>query len=404
MGEQGRSGSLASCRGIDYRLLITNYRLPVIDRQDSLPLMNQIFEKANQWLNDLVSYVPGKPIEDVARELGLEPSQIVKLASNENPLGPSPIAVKAMQEALLKVHFYPDGGGYHLRAGIAQKFGLHIDNVMLGNGSNEIIEFLGHAFLRPGDNIVTAEHAFVVYKIMAKLFGAETVGVPDPNLTHDLPAMAAAINDRTKLVYIANPNNPTGTMVGEDELDQFIDRVPESVVIALDEAYYEFLPEPPDTLKYLKDHPNVIALRTFSKIQGLAGLRIGYGLAHSDLIRLLQKTRQPFNVNSIAQIGALAGLQDDKHQAKTREVVRQGREFLESEFRKRGLEHVPSVANFVLVKVGKGKEVFQRLLKRGMIVRAMDEYKLPEWIRVSVGTPEQNRRFFEDLDQVLTAD
>jgi len=363
--------------------------------------MNQIFEKANQWLNDLISYVPGKPIEDVARDLGLEPSQIVKLASNENPLGPSPIAVKAMQEALLKAHFYPDGGGFHLRTGIAQKFNLHIDNVMLGNGSNEIIEFLGHAFLRPGDNIVTAEHAFVVYKIMAKLFGAETVEVPDPNLTHDLPAMAAAINDRTKLVYIANPNNPTGTMVGEDELDRFIDRVPESVVIALDEAYYEFLPEPPDTLKYLQGHLNVIALRTFSKIQGLAGLRIGYGLAHADLIRLLHKTRQPFNVNSIAQIGALAGLQDDKHQAKTREVIRQGREFLETEFRKRDLEYVPSVANFVLVKVGKGKEVFQKLLKRGMIVRAMDEYKLPEWIRVSVGTPEQNRRFFEDLDQVL---
>jgi histidinol-phosphate aminotransferase len=366
--------------------------------------MNQIFEKANQWLNDLVSYVPGKPIEDVARELGLEPSQIVKLASNENPLGPSPIAVKAMQEALLKANFYPDGGGYHLRAGIAQKFGLNIDNVMLGNGSNEIIEFLGHAFLQPGDNIVTAEHAFVVYKIMAKLFGAETVGVPDPNLTHDLSGMAAAINDRTKLVYIGNPNNPTGTMVGEEELDRFIERVPASIVIALDEAYYEFLPKPPDTLKYLKDRPNVIALRTFSKIQGLAGLRIGYGLAHPDLIRLLQKTRQPFNVNSIAQIGALAGLQDDEHQAKTREVIRQGREFLEGEFRKRDLEYVPSVANFVLVKVGKGQEVFQRLLQRGMIVRAMDEYKLPEWIRVSVGTPEQNRRFFEDLDQVLTAD
>jgi histidinol-phosphate aminotransferase len=366
--------------------------------------MNQIFEKANQWLNDLVSYVPGKPIEDVARELGLEPSQIVKLASNENPLGPSPIAVKAMQEALLKANFYPDGGGYHLRVGIAQKFGLNIDNVMLGNGSNEIIEFLGHAFLQPGDNIVTAEHAFVVYKIMAKLFGAETVGVPDPNLTHDLPGMAAAINDRTKLVYIGNPNNPTGTMVGEEELDRFIERVPESIVIALDEAYYEFLPKPPDTLKYLKDRPNVIVLRTFSKIQGLAGLRIGYGLAHPDLIRLLQKTRQPFNVNSIAQIGALAGLQDDEHQAKTREVTRQGREFVEGEFRKRDLEYVPSVANFVLVKVGKGQEVFRRLLQRGMIVRAMDEYKLPEWIRVSVGTPEQNRRFFEDLDQVLSAD
>src|SRR5260370_13687458 len=295
--------------------------------------MNQIFEKANQWLNDLVSYVPGKPIEDVARELGLQPSQIVKLASNENPLGPSPIAVIAMQEALLKAHFYPDGGGHHLRVGIAQKFGLSIDNVMLGNGSNEIIEFLGHAFLQPGDNIVTAEHAFVVYKILAKLFGAETVEVPDPNLTHDLPAMAAAINDRTKLVDIANPNNPTGTMVGEAELDRFIDRVPGSVVVVLDEAYYEFLPEPPDTLKYLSDRPNVILLRTFSKIQGLAGLRIGYGLAHPELIRLLQKTRQPFNVNSIPQIGALAGFQDDEHQAETKEVISKRRQFLQSTLR-----------------------------------------------------------------------
>jgi histidinol-phosphate aminotransferase len=306
-----------------------------------------------------------------------------------------------MKEALEKAHYYPDGGCCHLCEGIARKFGLGTENIMLGNGSNEIIEFLGHAFLRPGDNIVTAEHAFAIYKIMAKLFGAETIEVPDPNLTADLPAMAAAINERTKLVYIANPNNPTGTMVSEDELDRFIDRVPNSVMIALDEAYYEFLPEPPDTLKYLPDHPNVIALRTFSKIQGLAGLRVGYGLAHSDLIRLLQKTRQPFNVNSIAQAGALASLQDDSHQAKTRELNKQGRDFLEQGFRERNLEYVPSVANFVLVKVGKGKELFQKLLRRGMIVRAMDEYKLPEWIRVSVGTPEQNHRFFEDLDKVL---
>src|SRR6202008_5137528 len=247
--------------------------------------MNQIFEKANQWLNDLVSYIPGKPIEDVARELGLQPSQIVKLASNENPLGPSPMAVKAMQEALLKAHFYPDGGGYHLRVGIAEKFGVSIDNVMLGTGSNEIIEFLGHAFLKPDDNIVTAEHAFVVYKILAKLFGANTIEVPDPNLTHDLPAMARAINGRTKIVYIANPNNPTGTMVGQEELDQFVTIVPPTVVIAIDEAYYEFLQNPPDSLKYIHDHSNIIVLRTFSKIQGLAGLRIGYGLANPDLIR-----------------------------------------------------------------------------------------------------------------------
>ena len=366
--------------------------------------MNLIFEKANPWLDDLVSYIPGKPIEDVARELGLEPSQIVKLASNENPLGPSPMAVQAMQEALLRAHFYPDGGGYHLRVAIAEKFGVGIENVMLGNGSNEIIEFLGHAFLQPGDNIVTAEHAFVVYKILAKLFGAEALEVPDPNLTHDLPAMAEAINDRTKIVYIANPNNPTGTMVTEHELDRFIERVPKGVVVALDEAYYEFLPEPPDTLKYLHNHSNVIALRTFSKIQGLAGLRIGYGLAHEELITLLQKTRQPFNVNSIAQAGALAGLRDEAYQAETRKVVGQGREFLQAEFRKRDLEFVPSVANFILLKVGQGKVIFQKLLKRGMIVRAMDEYKLPEWIRVTVGTSDQNRRFLADLDQVLTTD
>ena len=190
-------------------------------------------------------------------------------------------------------------------------------------------------------------------------------------------------------------------MVGQKELDQFVATVPPTVVIALDEAYYEFLPDPPDSLKFIHDHPNVIVLRTFSKIQGLAGLRIGYGLAHADLIRLLQKTRQPFNVNSIAQAGALAGLQDQAHQAKTREITRQGRDFLQAGFAKRHLEFVPSVANFVLVKVGNGKEVFQRLLRQGMIVRAMDEYKLPEWIRVSVGTPEQNRRFFQDLDEVL---
>jgi histidinol-phosphate aminotransferase len=223
-------------------------------------------------------------------------------------------------------------------------------------------------------------------------------------LTHDLPAMAEAINDRTKIVYIANPNNPTGTMVSEKELDRFIDRVPNNVVVALDEAYYEFLPNPPETLKYMRNHPNVIALRTFSKIQGLAGLRIGYGLAHEELIRLLQKTRQPFNVNSIAQAGALAGLRDEEYQVKTREVVREGRDFLQGEFARRNLEFVPSVANFVLVRVGKGKETFQKLLKRGMIVRAMDEYKLPEWIRVTVGTPEQNRRFLSDLDGVLTRD
>ena len=357
--------------------------------------------RANPWLTDLVSYVAGKPIEDVARELGLKPEQIIKLASNENPLGPSPKAVAAMQEALLKAHYYPDAGGYHLRTAIAQKFQLALENVVLGNGSNEIIELLGHAFLQPGDNIVVADHAFVIYKLMAHLFGAEAIEVADPDLIADVDAMAGAATARTKLIYLANPNNPTGTMVNDAAIERLIGQVPKEVIIVLDEAYYEFLPDPPPTLRYIRDHENVIVLRTFSKIQGLAALRIGYGLAHQQLTRVLQKCRQPFNANSIGQVGAIAGLQDDEHQERTRQVTFEGRRFLEAGFKERGLEYVPSSANFVLVKVGNGQEIFQKLLRKGTIVRATGEYKLPEWLRVSVGTMDQNRRFFADLDAVL---
>jgi histidinol-phosphate aminotransferase len=366
-----------------------------------MQLEQGVLARANPWLESLVSYVPGKPVEDVARELGLDPGQIVKLASNENPLGPSPKAVEAMQAALLKAHFYPDGGAYHLRSAIAGRFGLDLENVILGNGSNEIIEFLGHAFLQPGDNIVVARHAFSVYRIMAHLFGAETIEVADPGFVADVDAMAAAVNARTKVIYLANPNNPTGTAVDEAQLDRLVSLVRASVVIALDEAYYEFLAGPPDTVKYLRDHENVILLRTFSKIQGLAALRVGFGLGHRRLIQLLHKTRQPFNVNAIAQAGALAGLQDDEHQARTREITDQGRTFLQGEFARRGLEFVPSSANFILVKVGDGQDLFQRLLRRGMIIRAMNEYKLPDWIRVSIGTPEQNRQFIRDLYAVF---
>jgi histidinol-phosphate aminotransferase len=357
--------------------------------------------RANPWLKDIVSYIPGKPIEDVARELGLQPEQIIKLASNENPLGPSLKAVAAMQEALLKAHYYPDGGGYHLRVAIAQKFQLTLEHIVLGNGSNEIIEFLGHAFLQPGDNIVVADHAFVIYKLMAQLFGANAIEVPDPMLTADVDAMARAVTSRTKLIYVANPNNPTGTMVNDAAIGRLIGQVPQEVVIVLDEAYYEFLPDPPPTLRYIRDHENVIVLRTFSKIQGLASLRIGYGLAHPRLIQVVQKCRQPFNANGIAQVGAIAGLQDEEHQEHTRRVTFEGRRFLEEGFKQRGLEYVPSSANFVLVKVGDGQEIFQKLLRRGTIVRATGEYKLPEWIRVSVGTMDQNRRFFADLDAVF---
>ena len=356
-----------------------------------------MWKTAHQHILKLVSYEPGKPVEELAREMGLRPAEIVKLASNENPLGPSPKALAAMREALDRAHYYPDGGGWALRGAIADKLGLDRENVVLGNGSNEIIEFIGHAFLRPGDEVVTARHAFAVYALMAQLFGAKTVEVPDPGYTHDLDAMLASIAWRTRQVFIANPNNPTGTMVGQQEIDRFMDRVPEEVIVVFDEAYYEFLDNPPDVLKFLRDGRNVVVMRTFSKIQGLAGLRIGYGLASREIAGVLQKTRQPFKTNSIAQAGALAGLQDDEHMRKTRELTKEGREFLQSEFSSMGLEFVPSAANFVLLRVGDGDQVFQALLRRGIIVRAMRSYKLPEWLRVSVGTMDQNRRFVAEL-------
>ena len=356
-----------------------------------------MWKTAHQHILKLVSYEPGKPVEELAREMGLQPEEIIKLASNENPLGPSPKALAAMRDALDRAHFYPDGGGWALRSAIAEKLGLARENVVLGNGSNEIIEFIGHAFLRPGDEVITARHAFAVYTLMAQLFGAKTVEVPDPGFTHDLNAMLSAVSLRTRQVFIANPNNPTGTMVGQQEIDRFMDRVPDDVLVIFDEAYYEFLDSPPDVLKFVREGRNVVVMRTFSKIQGLAGLRIGYGLASQEIADVLQKTRQPFNANSIAQAGALAGIHDEEYMQKTRELTYEGREFLQGEFSSMGLEFVPSAANFVLLRVGDGDKIFQALLRRGVIVRAMRSYKLPEWIRVSVGTMDQNRRFMAEL-------
>ena len=365
--------------------------------------MSDLWNFAHPWLRDLVSYEPGKPIEDVARELGLKPSEIIKLASNENPLGPSPKALVAMREACERAHFYPDGGSYYLREAIAEKFGFARGNIILGCGSNEVIEFIGKAFLNPGDDIIAARHAFVVYKLMATLFGARTIEVPDPNFAHDLDAMLAAITPKTKEIFIANPNNPTGTLLSQAEIDRFMARVPEHVIVVFDEAYYEFLPAPPDTLKFVREGRNVVVLRTFSKIQGLASLRVGYGIARKELIDVLQKTRQPFNSNGIAQAAALAGLRDDEHQQRTRELTWKGRDFLQAEFAAMGIEFVPSHANFVLVRVGDGKAVFSALMKKGVIVRDMTAYGLPEWIRVSVGTMEQNERFLAELKVICAA-
>src|SRR6266704_1771927 len=265
--------------------------------------MTSIWELANPQLGDIADYEPGNPIEETARELGVNPGAIIKLASNENPLGPSPKAIEAMRAAAESAHLSPDGGAFYLRKAIAAKLGLASQNIILGNGSNEVIEFLGHAFLNFHDDVITSEHAFIVYKLIATSFGARTIETPSPDFQQDLEAMLDAITPKTRIVFIPNPNNPTGTLVSQREIDRFMSRVSENIIVVFDEAYFEFLDHPPNTLQFVRDDRNVVVLRTFSKIHGLAGLRVGYGIARSGLIEALQKTRQPFNINSIAQAG-----------------------------------------------------------------------------------------------------
>ena len=365
--------------------------------------MSSIWDIANEQLRDLAVYEPGKPIEETARELGADADKIIKLASNENPLGPSPKALAAMHAALECAHLYPDGGGFYLREALAAKLGVTREHLILGSGSNEIIEFFGHAFLNRGDDVITSEHAFIAYKLVAAVFGARTIEVPSPDLRHDLDGIVAAITPKTRLIFIANPNNPTGTLAGQDEIDRFVERVPPNIVVVFDEAYFEYLDNPPDTLRFVLAGRNVAVLRTFSKIQGLASLRIGYGIARPELIQALQKARQPFNVNGIAQAAALAGLEDDEHRRETKQITDEGRAYLEQEFAAMNVRFVPSAANFVLVNVGDGAKVFRALLERHIIVRALKGYHLPEWIRISVGTMEQNRRCIAALKEVLSS-
>ena len=365
--------------------------------------MSSIWDLANPQLRDLGVYEPGKPIEETARELGTDADHIIKLASNENPLGPSPKAVAAMRASLETAHLYPDGGGYYLRDALASSLGVSRDHLILGAGSNEIIEFLGHAFLDRGDDIVTSEHAFVVYRLVAAVFGAHTIEVPARNFGHDLEAMTAAVTPKTRLVFVANPNNPTGTLAKQDEMDRFIEKIPPHVVVVIDEAYYEYLNDPPDSLRFIHAGRNVVALRTFSKIQGLASLRIGYGIARPELIQALHKVRQPFNVTGMAQAAALASLSDDEHRAETKRITDEGRAYLQDQFAAMDLPFVPSAGNFVLVKVGDGAAIFRALLERRIIVRALKGYKLPEWVRISVGTMEQNQRCIAALKEILAS-
>lgn len=363
--------------------------------------MMSLWDHANSQLRKIAVYEPGKPIEETARELGVAPAEIIKLASNENPLGPSPKAVEAMRAAIDKVHRYPDGAGFYLRNALAEKLGCGCDNIILGNGSNEIIEFLGHAFLQPGDQVVTPRHAFVAYKIVARLFEADVIETETPNFQQDLDSVLAAVGPKTKLVFVANPNNPTGVLLSQQQIENFISRVPEGVIVVLDEAYFEFLARPPDTLQFVHSDKSVIVLRTFSKIHGLASLRIGYGIAQPELVGILQKAREPFNVNGLAQIAALAALNDLEHQRETKRVVDQGRRYLQARFREMNLQFVPAAANFVMVKVGDGAGVFRELLARKIIVRPIKNYGLPEWIRISVGTMEENEKCIAALSETL---
>jgi histidinol-phosphate aminotransferase len=360
-------------------------------------------ELTNRELSDLPSYQPGRPIEEVARELGLPARDIIKLASNENPLGPSPAALAAMQHVLANLHLYPDGNAFYLKQKLAAKLDLSPAQLILGNGSNEIIEFVGHAYLAPGVEVVASQYCFAVYPLVAKLFGATLVTVPARNYGHDLPAMLAAITPRTRVVFVANPNNPTGTVVAAEALLRFVEQVPPHVLLVLDEAYLEFLDGAADLVARLRTgvQPNLLLMRTFSKIFGLAGLRLGYGLGHPDLIAAFEKVRQPFNINAIAQAGALAALDDEVHIRRTRENNAAGLKFFAGAFAMLGLEFLPSAANFVLVKVGDGQQVFDAMQRRGVIVRPMAGYQLPEWIRITIGTPEQNERCLAALRAAL---
>lgn len=348
-------------------------------------------------------YEPGRPLEEVARAHGLNPSELVKLASNENALGPGPKAVEAMRAAAPKMHLYPDGGAFYLRGKLSATLNVPPDHLLFGNGSNEIIEFLGHVFLGPGTNLVMSQAAFIIYKLVADSFGAETRMAPMKDFTHDLDAMLDLIDGETRLVFVANPNNPTGTRVDNAALEAFLDRVPDHVLVVLDEAYVELLPpeEQPPSLDWVKAGRQVLVMRTFSKTYGLAGIRLGYAVGRPGLLNLLNKFRQPFNVTAMALAAAEAALEDREYVEQTRELVREGLAYFEAECAALGLETVPSVANFLLIKTGAGRRHFEELQARGVIARPMDGYGLPEWLRVTVGTRPENERFIAKLKEIL---
>jgi histidinol-phosphate aminotransferase len=357
--------------------------------------------KIRKSILDLVPYPPGKPIEELTREYGIK--QVIKLASNENPLGPSPLALKAIRRVLPQLHRYPDGSGYHLKQALRQLLGLSPDQILLGNGSNEIIELALKTFMKPGSEVISPVPSFLVYEKAVQALGGKNILVPLKRFTIDLEAILSRISPRTQIIIINNPNNPTGTIIKKKEWERFLSGVPERILILLDEAYFDFVEDMdcPNGLHYI-NYENLIAFRTFSKAYGLAGLRIGYGLARPELIDYINRVRQPFNVNSLAQAAALGALKDQAFYEKTRTLVRAGKKTIEMGLTRMGLFYVPSQANFVLIKVPlKAQVVYEALLKKGIIIRSMKSYGLDNYIRVNIGLPEENQRFLRALKQVL---
>jgi len=359
---------------------------------------------AQPGVQQLSPYVPGKPVDELARELDIDPARIIKLASNENPLGASPKALAAIQDALADLTRYPDGNGFELKQRLSELCRVQASQVTLGNGSNDILELVARAYLAPGLNAVFSEHAFAIYPIVTQVVNAEARVAPAKDFGHDLPAMLAAIDENTRVVFIANPNNPTGTWFGPRALETFLAAVPQDVLVVLDEAYIEYAEgvDLPDGLNYLASYPNLLVSRTFSKAYGLAALRVGYGLSSPAVADILNRVRQPFNVNSLALVAARAALDDVEYVARSRSLNEAGMQQLEEGFRRLGLSWISSKANFIAVDVGReAGPVYQGLLREGVIVRPVAGYGLPKHLRVSIGLASENSRLLEALAKVL---
>ncbi len=358
--------------------------------------------KIRKSILNLIPYPPGKPIEELTREYGIQ--KVIKLASNENPLGPSPQALRAIRQVLSQLHRYPDGSGYYLKQSLSRFLGLLPEQILLGNGSNEIIELTLKAFLKPGFEVISPVPSFLVYEKAVQAMGGKNIQVPLKRFSIDLGAMMDQINPRTQIIIINNPNNPTGTIIKRKEWERFLNHIPDRILIILDEAYIDFVEDPacPNGLNYINCGKDLIVIRTFSKAYGLAGLRIGYGLARPELADYINRVRQPFNVNSLAQVGALGALKDQAFFERTRTLIRSGKKTIEMGLDRMGLVYVPSYTNFILIRVPqKAQVVFEAMLKKGIIIRSMKSYGLEDYIRVSIGLPEENRCFLQVLKQVL---